>query len=346
MQLDEFQSWFDAKLFQFIDERLERYGQFTQKPAILQAVQQVYALAKGGKRIRPYLAYLSYVAEGGKDLAHVERALVAIELFHVFCLIHDDIIDEDDLRRGTATVHALVREHYVKEGRSQVAPRAGYAQALLVGDLVFAWVFELLGPYFSNPDFAKEFLYTVDEVVIGQMIDVDLMAQERVTREGILDKMRLKTAGYTFVQPFRLGRLLAGKQARLETLDSLGLSLGLGFQMQDDLLDIYGAEAELGKDIGSDIEESQHTLLTQYVIDAGNSVDVEELRTLMGRAVDSATLTQLRALFDRTGASGALREEIATQMTNAQRLASTLPWPEKLRAALETFITYVAARTS
>jgi geranylgeranyl diphosphate synthase type I len=346
MQLDEFQAWFNKGLFEYIDARIGKYEQFTKRDAILDSLAQVRALARGGKRIRPYLAFLSYQAEGGKNVEDIQNALIAIELFHIFCLIHDDIIDEDDMRRGTQTVHARMGAYYAKMGRAQIAGRAGSAQALLVGDLVFAWVFELLAPYFVHEQVREEFLYTIDEVVIGQMIDVDLMAQSQATREGILDKMRLKTAGYTFVQPLRLGRLLAGKVLRDETLDAIGLALGLGFQMQDDLLDIYSTEAAMGKNIGSDIEESQHTLLTQFIIDSGAQKDIQELRSFMGQAMDSEKLTQLRSLFDRTGASDALRKDITFQMGEAQRLAQTLLWPEELRAPFAQLIAYVTNRTS
>lgn len=346
MQLDEFRAWFDKKFITFVEDRVARYRQFTDRESVLMSLDQVCLLAAGGKRVRPYLAYLGYVSEGGSSREEIEHALFAIELFHVFCLIHDDIIDEDELRRGVTTVHALVRSRYAQLGRPQLAQRAGNAQALLVGDLVFAWVFELLAPHLSNPRFAEEFLYTIDEVVIGQMLDVDLMAQREATRQSILDKMRLKTAGYTFVQPLRLGRLLAGKVDRDVKVDTLGLALGLGFQMQDDLLDIYGAEEELGKDIGSDIEESQHTLLTQHVIDTGTPDDVRELHVLTGQTVDDDRLHLLRNLFDRTGAAEALREDIAEQVGLARAQVDNLSWRPDARNALKALIEYVAARTS
>jgi geranylgeranyl diphosphate synthase type I len=344
MQLDVFRDWFDARFERFVEERTQRYRQFTNRDVILGAIDQVRMLARGGKRVRPFLTYLSYKAEGGENPEEIERVLFAIELFHVFCLIHDDIIDEDDLRRGVTTVNAFARAQCMTLGRPQLAEHVGNAQALLVGDLVFAWVFELLAPHLNDSVFAEEFMYTVDEVVIGQMIDVDLTARTSTSREVILEKMRLKTAGYTFVQPLRIGRVLAGKKGRDVAVDALGLAIGLGFQMQDDLLDVYGTEETLGKSIASDIEESQHTLLTQHVIDTGKADDIRELHVLVGQAVDDDRLHLLRGLFDRTGASAALRKDIEGQMGRARELAASLHWGAEEKEALSRFIAYVAAR--
>lgn len=346
MELDAFRKWFDETFLHFVDTRIRSYAQFTDRSPIVLALDQVYQLAQHGKRIRPYLTYLGYTAEGGKDVETIKHALIAVELFHVFCLVHDDIIDEDDLRRGVTTVNALSRTHYEQLGRPQLAVRAGNAQALLIGDLIFAWVFELISTYAQNKELMHEFSHTIDEVVIGQMIDVDLMAQPEASRELILEKMRLKTAGYTFVQPLRMGRLLAGKQGHDTRIDSLGLSLGLAFQMQDDLLDIYGSQSDLGKQVGSDIEESQHTLLTQYVVDKGSLDDVQELHVLMGHAVNDERLQLLRRLFERTGATSSLKDEIQEHIQGAHALARELPWPADQKKALTELITYVEKRNT
>lgn len=346
MTLEEFCERFNPGFFAYLEKRTERYGKFTQHGPIRSAIAQVIELARSGKRLRPYLAYLSYRAHGGEEDDRIWPVLYAVELFHTFCLVHDDIIDEDDLRRNVATVHAHVRGLYASHGRAEVIGRAANAQALLVGDLVFAWVFELLAPFMGQPQFVQEFMYTVDEVVIGQMIDVDLMASPHATRELILEKMRLKTAGYTFIQPLRIGRLLAGFEEHDATLDAIGLSLGLAFQMQDDLLDIYSSEATLGKNIGSDIEEGQHTLLTQHVIDAGAPDDVRELHVLTGQVVDDDRLHLLRGLFERTGATKELEKDIAHEIHRAQELVATLSWDTSTKSALETLVSYVAGRTS
>lgn len=346
MQLEEFRYWFDQNFTAYIEKRTQRYSVFISKGAIFESIEHVKTLAMEGKRVRPYLVYLGYVAEGGASLEEITDVLFAVELFHMFCLIHDDIIDEDEMRRGVTTIHALVREKNEHLGRPELAVRAGNSQAMLVGDLVFAWVFELLASKMANPVFAKEFLYTVDEVVVGQMIDVDLMTQSNATRQSILDKMRLKTAGYTFVQPVRLGRILAGKVDHDAKVDALGLALGLGFQMQDDLLDIYGVESEMGKDIGSDIEECQHTLLTQYVVDHGQAADIAEFNLLMGKPINSDLLKATRDLFDRTGASDALRGDIIEQIGIARTLVQELSWPKDAQSSLKKLIEYVASRTS
>lgn len=342
MTIDEFRSTFDTDFRNYIENRIKTYKDFTNNEAILEGANQVAKIVDKGKRVRPYLTYLSYKMHGGSDFDSIKEVLFATELFHAFCLIHDDIIDDDDMRRGVPTVHAILKSRYTS---SKKADSIAKSQAILVGDLVFSWVFELLVNFKGSSGLHKEFFFTIDEVVIGQMIDVDITSRKRATKEEIIEKMKMKTAGYTFIQPLRIGRLLAGKDGRLEILDDIGLKIGLAFQMQDDLIDVMSDAEISGKDTASDIAEAQHTLLTQHVFDHGEEQDRNLLAVCLGQAVDEEKLEIIRNIFKKTGAISSLESEVADYFKSAKEKAAKLEVEEEYRSYFLDFISYVENRS-
>lgn len=346
MTIDEFRHDFDKHFSSYIKNRVDRYQDFTTNKRILQIIAQSSAITTGGKRVRPYLTALSYILHGGQDLKSIQPILFAIEIFHAFCLIHDDIIDDDELRRNTKTIHAFAKDLYQESPRGKNNRRkTGKAQAILVGDLAFSWVFELLLSHPKSAELKEEFFYTIDEVVTGQMIDVDLAIKPSATKEEIIEKMALKTAGYTFVQPLRLGRILAGFPARHEILDQIGLEIGLAFQIQDDLLDIMSATSKIGKKVGSDAETAQHTLLTQFVFDHANEKQIQQLKLLLGTAIDEERLLLLQTLFSETGAIKSLEQEVENRFNKAYSLIDQLSGKVEYKQDLKNFLKYVQERS-
>jgi geranylgeranyl diphosphate synthase type I len=350
MTIQEFRTQFDPQFSEYVEKRVSEYANFTTNSRILQIIKQSSDIAGHGKRVRPYLTALSYLMHGGRDLSSITPILFAIEIFHTFCLIHDDIIDEDDYRRNIQTVHSRARDLYIEKNRGQNnREKTGNAQAILVGDLSFSWVFELLISHPMARQLASEFFYTVDEVVIGQMIDVDLALKPDATKSEIMEKMHMKTAGYTFIQPLRIGRILAGLPARDEVLDSVALEIGIAFQIQDDLLDIMSSTEVIGKDAGSDAETAQHTLLTQFVFDHATQNDIRELKLLLGTAIDEDRLFALQELFKRTGAVASLTQEINERFAKAYKTIEKLQLPQHENTKVYTdhlinFLKYVESR--
>lgn len=346
MTIDEFKIYFDKQFSDYINNRVARYKDFTTNERILQMIEQSAKITNHGKRVRPYLIYLSYALHGGRDFASIKPILFAVEVFHAFCLIHDDIIDEDDHRRNIQTVHSLAQSLYSHLEEIQNDPnKTGNAQGILVGDLAFSWVFELLLSHPKAHHLLQEMFFTIDEVVIGQMIDVDISIRTEVSRSEIMEKMHLKTAGYTFIQPLRIGRLLADLPARDKDLDQIGLEVGLAFQIQDDILDIMSDTAIIGKDAGSDAESAQHTLLTQYVFDQADQESIKELRSLLGQPMNSDRLSALRDLFIKTGAIESLNQEIKKHFSTAYSLTEGLDSDNLYKEHLFNFLKYVEERS-
>lgn len=203
-----------------------------------------YFLQMPGKKIRPLLTLFSARAVGGK-LEDALPAATAVELFHDFTLIHDDIMDQDELRRGFQTMH-------VKYGDST---------AILVGDALIGLAYrELLKSPSSCFDAVVQiFSEALVKVCEGQALDKEFETRERVTLEDYLDMIGKKTAWLLKVACALGGICGGGSEEQVELLDRFGYGLGLGFQIQDDLLDFVADESKLGKKVGSDFKMHKKT---------------------------------------------------------------------------------------
>jgi len=241
--LTEFKNIFDPILKQYLDRKIETFSKNVTDPFLLDLVSYPQKLIEsGGKRIRPFIAYLMYKASGGKETKKALELFVALELFHNFALIHDDIMDRDSVRHGVPTIHEYVKEKLKKEGRSGDLNHIANSQAILLGDLILTWAFSV----FDEVEFDEEKLKNAkifidkmtDDVILGQIIDMDIPSRNNAPKELIDKKDRLKTASYTFIRPLQIGASLVGIDENTEKFcEDLGLNLGLAFQLQDDLLD-------------------------------------------------------------------------------------------------------------
>lgn len=191
-------------------------------------------LAATGKRLRPYLVYLGYHACGGKNEADIFPVCVGSELFHTFCLVHDDVIDQDLERRGVASMHGYAAEWFKGKVREKDRARLGESIAILVGDSLFLWAKELLHDPKITPYVSK----MIDEVIMGQGLDAVLAAKDKAVQKELDDMMFLKTAGYSFIRPLQIGGAFAGMSKEAEQLFSkFGTAFGIAFQLQDDYFD-------------------------------------------------------------------------------------------------------------
>jgi geranylgeranyl diphosphate synthase type I len=343
--LTEFKELFDPLLSTELDAHIARARVSTKDEDLHKLLLQVKKIAlAGGKRIRPYAAYLMYRTAGGSDDS-VFKILLALEIFHIFALIHDDITDCGELRHGVPTVHAFARSFV--QGDPEKAEHLAEGLALLVGDLVFSWSRDI----FVTSDVSKEthalFTDMIHAVVLGQMLDVKIMCQTNPSETTILEKTSLKTADYTFIYPFQIGASLAGLHADwAEWCTRMGASLGIAFQLQDDLLDIVGSHHATGKNLLQDIVESQHTIFTAYIRTQGNEKDIQELEEVFGHIVDSESTVRIQELFERSGALAYGKEMISTEITNAKEALAGVTMTDDARSAWETLIATMEKRTA
>ncbi len=232
------------ELFSYFEENLKQQA-FDNKPSELYAPIQ-YTLGLGGKRIRPILTLMACELFGGE----IEKALpqaIAIELFHNFTLIHDDIMDNAPLRRGEVTVY--------KKWNSNIA--------ILSGDTLFALAYQYVQKADTNilPVTLNVFNKTAIEVCEGQQFDLNFETKNNLSVDQYIEMIKLKTA-VLFAASLKIGALIGGASFNdAEKLYDFGLNLGLGFQLKDDFLDTYGDEHIFGKKTGSDILANKKTFL-------------------------------------------------------------------------------------
>ncbi len=205
-----------------------------------------YIMALGGKRLRPLLAVLSYSLYR-KDIKKIIPYAVAVEAFHNFTLLHDDIMDKAPLRRGKATVHE----------------RWNVNTAILSGDVMLVKVYDMLLSLEENKlkKVLKVFNRCAAEVCEGQQWDMEFEARKKVTEKQYLEMIRLKT-GVLLGFSLELGALLADAPAHdQQALRDFGINIGIGFQLKDDWLDVYADKRKFGKQIGGDIISNKKTYL-------------------------------------------------------------------------------------
>lgn len=225
-----------------------------------------YILALGGKRLRPLMCVLSYMIFE-EQYEKVLKPSLALEVFHNFTLMHDDIMDQAPLRRGQATVH--------HKWNSNIA--------ILSGDVMLVKAYELLAGL--EPEVLKEvialFNKCATEVCEGQQLDMNFESRQDVSVEEYLNMIRLKTAvllGFSM----QLGGILAGTDKKnSDHLYQAGVDIGIGFQLKDDLLDTFGDPAKFGKQVGGDISANKKTFLLIRALELAKGKDLQDLNALL-----------------------------------------------------------------
>lgn len=347
-----FREGFDQRLLATLIANCEELP--LQQESFLQTFfKHIQSLASQGKRIRPYVASLLFEAAGGKSEAQPWQAWIGLELVHVFCLIHDDIIDHGKLRHAVETFHTFMERRLQEEERHGNAEQTGKSQALLAGDLVYTWAFE---SFFEAVETAKDpssvkklFFQLLKEVIAGQALDVDLTTREAQPYALIEQKMLLKTARYTFSRPMQIGASF-GPNATSELLrfcQEFGEPLGMAFQLQDDWFDLIAGEQRTGKTGCRDLEEGQQTFFTCYVAEHGTIAQQEQLSRLLGHPLNKQEQEEAYTLLDDMRALKNGEVLIQTYFQEAQRALDRATFlPEKSRTSLGELLTLLSSRSA
>jgi len=343
--LKAFQAVFKSRLNEYVDGKVENYKKFSDNPLNREVVEYAVSLVRdGGKRVRPYMAFLAYATEGGVQQEEVIKAGIGLELFHSFALIHDDIIDRGLERHSKDTTHIHVEKFiatYPRGDKKHIAESV----TMLAGDLIFSWSHEVIASL-NNKKVQEIFFIMIEEVVAGQILDVSFMLQHEVQMQEIFKKNEYKTAFYSFVNPMLIGATLAGKKINKNFYETLGLCVGQAFQIQDDLLDIVGDPVKTGKKQFLDVQDGQHTILTQYIFEYGSENDVNMFKELFGKEVDEYSSQVLLKLFEQTGALAYAEKESMTQLDKAASIISKSDIKQEMKDAWLDFIMLLNKRKS
>jgi len=290
-----------------------------------------YILSLGGKRLRPLLTLMAY-GLFREDHASVIKPALAVELFHNFTLMHDDIMDQAPLRRGQLTVH--------EKWNSNIA--------LLSGDIMMVQAYQLLAsaPNGQLKSCLDAFNRCAALVCEGQQLDMNFEQASDVTVEGYLDMIRKKTAtllGFSL----ELGALLAGADANSQaSLRDFGLNVGLGFQLKDDLLDVYGEQAKFGKQVGGDIIANKKTYLLIKSLDQASAEQKERLdRWLQAESFDAEEkVKEVTAIYDQLNIRETTENLVGQYFDRGYKALEQLSAPEKNKKPLKLFADYLINR--
>ncbi|WP_040805447.1 polyprenyl synthetase family protein [Nocardia concava] len=340
----------EEALYEFLRGKAESAAAAGLPADVVDAVRSF--LFAGGKRIRPLFCVLGWYAGGGLGLPEeVVRVAAAVELFHAAVLIHDDIIDDSDTRRDQPTVHRAVADRHRSARDRGAASRFGTHAALLIGDFGLVWSQELLhsaGLSEAQTAAAAPILDAMrTEVHYGQYLD--LLTTGRPTRDldQALEIIRYKTAAYTVVRPLQLGAALAGAGPEVaQALSDFGGPLGEAFQLQDDLLGIFGDPARTGKSTIDDLREGKHTVLLALALRYADPQQHAQLESLIGNPrLDARGAAICRQILTAT-ARPKVERMIRDRWLLSQRTLSRAPFPPAALPGLRSIADAVIARTS
>jgi len=332
--LDGFRAKLEHELASWLARKREAAGGFRAAVELIDGVGQL--VLQGGKRLRPALVYYTYRACGGPSDAQVLPLALATELLHTYLLIHDDIMDHAELRRGLPAAHVRFRQAHQARGFRGDAQDFGRSVAILLGDLAHTWAVELFTGVSLEGGRALEltrcFSTMSEEVIGGQYLEL-LVAQRGMltpaaaTPEALADReqellrvLRLKSGCYTAVRPIQLGALLAGAdEVAIERLARYGSAVGEAFQLQDDLLGMFGDTGTVGKPVGEDLREGKLTFVIHHALGAATP----EQRRELGEALGNPELTAdevagAQRVLLATGARARVTEMIAERLRDAR----------------------------
>lgn len=295
-------------------------------------------IGSGGKRLRPAFVYWGHRADGADHDRRVLAAAAAVELLHTFALVHDDVMDRSDRRRGDATAHVALAEHHRAEGLTGDADWFGVSAALLAGDLAFVWADQMLEESALPPGRLAEarrvFTTLRSEVIGGQFLDLRLAHTPAADEEASLRVALLKSARYTVTRPLQLGAAVAGvAPATVDALTAYGDAVGLAFQMRDDVLGLFGDPDVTGKGCIDDLREGKRTLLVVRALALVEGADHDLLAGALGDPeLDEATAGDCCDVVARSGALASV--EALLDAEHARALHAISGVGEPARAAL------------
>lgn len=312
----EFRTRVDESLAAFVDRQATDLSPLGAEIGRLVAVSGEFIA--GGKRLRPQFAYAGWLVAGGQpDEPSIVEAAAALEWLQGSALVHDDLMDGSDTRRGRPSIHRAFEALHRDEQRHGDAEAFGQSAAVLTGDLMLSWCDEMLTTaVLSSPVLAPHigpartfFDLCKTEVVAGQFLDVVGQTRQTVSWSEAMTVVRYKSAKYTVERPLHLGAALAGADASMiDALSAAALPLGEAFQLRDDVLGVFGDPAVTGKPAGDDLREGKRTVLIARAHELTDDAGRELLRTALGTAEGVAPVA---ALIRDCGALDAVEHDIS-----------------------------------
>jgi geranylgeranyl diphosphate synthase type I len=341
----------DSALGQFLDERTTALAEAGADLAPLAETARRFVL-DGGKRLRPTFAYWGWrsLQPASADDRALVRAAASLELLHACALVHDDVMDASETRRGRPSAHAAFADLHRASAWSGDPDVFGTAAAILLGDLLLSWadaMFVAAGVPAANLPHTRHVWDESRELVMaGQYLDVLVQARGDFSEVDALRVAKFKTSKYTVEGPLHLGAAAAGAPPDVfAALSGYGLPLGEAFQLRDDVLGVFGDPSRTGKPAGDDLLEGKRTLLVAIAMRQANPVQASLLRRYLGdRAMSDERVADLRELIVSTGALDEVEQRITARAHEARAALQSDSISVEARGALGALVTAATER--
>ena len=274
-------------------------------------------ILESGKRLRPIFAYAGYLATGKMPDEAAMQAMASLELLQACALIHDDLMDRSETRRGKPAMHKRFETLHRERNFAGSPELFGDASAILLGDLALVWADQMFHTAQCPVENALDAQRIHDEMRVelmaGQFLDVYEQGQRDHNIHRSLNIARYKSGKYTIERPLHFGAALAGESDDLrEALSGFGLPLGEAFQLRDDLLGVFGDPAVTGKPAGDDLREGKRTVLISMTDETLSDSERTHFFSLFGKPdLDSDQINTLRTIISEAGADVRVEELIA-----------------------------------
>ncbi len=338
----------------FIAAQTERMVGIGDRAALLSEL--ALAFTAGGKRLRPAFCWWGYQAVDDTDEPNaLLRAAASLDLLHVSALVHDDVMDASDVRRGVPAAHRQFQAWHAEHGLTGSSEAFGRAGAILLGDLLLVWSMELFTASGLPADALGRALPLLDavrtEVTCGQFLDV-LAQAEPIGSIDLMDVVprvvEFKTSRYTVIRPLQIGAALAGGSAdALAALEAYGSPLGRAFQFRDDVLGVFGEPEVTGKPAGDDLREGKRTVLVAHALQLASETAKKRLSGLLGSPeLDAADVATAQEIIVSSGALAATEQRIADDFGLALAALDDAPLRPESVTALRRLAELSVTRTA
>ncbi|KAB8192906.1 polyprenyl synthetase family protein [Nonomuraea phyllanthi] len=336
--MDTLRTQVERALGEFVERRLPASGESEFAPLRTAADE----LLSGGKRLRPAFCYWGWRGAGGTDVPGIFTAAASLELLQASALVHDDVMDKSDLRRGMPSAHRRFQALHEKSGWHGSGEQFGEGAAILLGNLLLIWS----GEMWRNSGLPPESLAAAQpvhdhmrsELMCGQYLDLLEQAHGENTFESALRVALFKSGKYSVEQPLRLGLVLAAGEVAPwmdELCTGYGTRVGIAFQLRDDILGVFGDPAQTGKPAGDDLREGKRTMLVARTLAAASPGDAATVRHLLGDPdLDGRGVDTLRQIIDDTGALQECENLIGDYLGEALAALDQAPVTAEARSAL------------
>lgn len=319
---------------------------------VKELIESILPLTKGGKRLRGALLYYSYIMFGGREMDKILKASAFIELIHIYILIMDDVIDQDFVRHSVPTVHKVFKDYHLKNYKNKDALHFGESIAICAGIILNHVAENILFNAGFDPKLVvkalKEFNKGLAYTGFGEALDVVAEVKDAISERDAIQINLLKTAKYTYENPLHVGAILAGAKVKdLNSLSEYAIPAGIAFQIQDDILGMFGDAKKLGKPEDSDLKEGKRNVLTIGTLRMAKGEQRKRFLELLGNPnITKSELEEAREIIKECGAFDYAKEKAKAYVRKAQ---STIAfnhthWEAEGREFLEGIADYMINR--